>query len=271
MNIGVYARGNRALLRDRQWPGQPPATARLLSRPLGSPALKSRWSRTSRTTREPVTTLLPRTHDFPGPKRPLACHGQSRDSGRNPAEARDVSRVSGYARTRFRRPLLYPAELRAQNVTKDTGSTRTFRPVTVMRSMRSIRLGRGRRPRLPARVGQMDRIRWQVARRHRARRRRQHLGALRQRSWRRFRCRDQPVLIPGLPLAGSVIREPVCVRSRDCRGLAPACEESHHCSQRDKRSRRRLDRRRNTRPVASWLTLPDCNAVEAPRGSRSVS
>jgi hypothetical protein len=58
---------------------------------------------------ESVTSLLPRTRDFPGPKRPVECHRESRDPGRNPAEARDVVRVSGYAQARFRRPLLYPS------------------------------------------------------------------------------------------------------------------------------------------------------------------
>jgi hypothetical protein len=62
-----------------------------------------------------VTTLLPRTRDFPGPKRVVKCHRESGELGRNPAEARDVVRVSDYTQARFRRPLLYPAETRTSD------------------------------------------------------------------------------------------------------------------------------------------------------------
>jgi hypothetical protein len=47
-------------------------------------------------TRQSVTTLLPRTRAFPGPKRVVKCRRESRDPRRNPAEARDVVRVSDY-------------------------------------------------------------------------------------------------------------------------------------------------------------------------------
>jgi hypothetical protein len=57
-------------------------------------------------TRQSVTTLLPRTRDCPGPKRVVKCHRESSDPGRNPAEARAVARVLGYAQGRFRRTLL---------------------------------------------------------------------------------------------------------------------------------------------------------------------